>query len=111
MLEDKLNELNIFALRDLARKTGVSSPTSKTKAELIEGIVNIISGREQPQLNKTKQGRPPKVFGYDFASVLDSNLSLGALKLNQTVEVSDEETQVRFLSVIKSAYLYCKQGN
>ena len=28
-----------------------------------------------------------------------------------SVEVSDEEIQVRFLSLIKSAYLYCKQGN
>ena len=40
-MENKLNELNIFALRDLARKTGVSSPTSKKKEELIKNIIEI----------------------------------------------------------------------
>ena len=70
MLNEKLNELNIFALRDLARKTGVSSPTSKTKDELIKRITAIINGEEKPIENKTKQGRPPKVFGYDYLGVL-----------------------------------------
>lgn len=70
MLENNLNELNIFALRDLARRTGVNSPTSKKKEELIKEIKEIISGEKQPYVAKTKQGRPPKVFGYNFANVL-----------------------------------------
>ena len=31
MLEKNLNELTVFALRDLARRTGVASPTNKKK--------------------------------------------------------------------------------
>lgn len=84
-MENKLNELNIFVLRDLARRTGVNSPTSKKKDELIKGIVEILSGEKQPQINKTKQGRPPKVFGYDFANVFNAQ-SLNNITLNQTME-------------------------
>ena len=92
MLENKLNELNIFALRDLARKTGVNSPTSKKKEELIKGIVEIMSGKKEPVINKTKQGRPPKVFGYDFANVFNSNQSLTKLTLSQpSQEFSNED--------------------
>lgn len=93
MLENKLNELNIFALRDLARRAGVSSPTSKKKEELINGIVAIMSGEKQPDVNRTKQGRPPKVFGYDFSDVLNAKVvPLNQLILNQpTKEYSDED--------------------
>ncbi len=72
MLEKKLNELNIFALRDLARKTGVNSPTSKKKEQLINEIVEITTGKKSPTTSKSKQGRPPKVFDYNFANVFDS---------------------------------------
>jgi len=60
MLQDKLNELNIFALRDLARHTGVKSPTSKKKEQLIKEIVEITSGEKKPDVNKNKQGRVEK---------------------------------------------------
>lgn len=84
MIEKKLNELNIFALRDLARKTGVSSPTSKKKDELIKGIVEIMSGEKKPDVPKSKQGRPPKVFGYDFMNVFNNGgNNLSTLTLNQ----------------------------
>ena len=88
MLEQNLNELNIFALRDLARRTGVKSPTSKKKEELIEEIKEIISGKKQPTASKSKQGRPPKVFGYNFANVfnlneLNNSLDLTKQTLNQ----------------------------
>ncbi len=74
MLDKNLNELNIFALRDLARRTGVSSPTSKKKHELISEIVEIVSGEKKPEFSKSKQGRPPKVFGYNFENFLNFNL-------------------------------------
>ena len=73
MLEKNLNDLNIFALRDFARRTGVSSPTSKKKEELIKEIKEIISGEKRPEQSKSKQGRPPKVFGYNFANVFNAN--------------------------------------
>ena len=94
MLNEKLNELNIFALRDLARKTGVSSPTSKTKDELIRRITAIMNGEEKPAEIKTKQGRPPKVFGYDYLGVMsENNLFSTKLQLNQQqvdYEASDD---------------------
>lgn len=87
MLENKLNELNIFALRDLARKMGVASPTSKKKEELIKHIKEIMSGEKKPEAGKSKQGRPPKVFGYDFMNMLhlDNVTNLAKMTLNQNV--------------------------
>lgn len=106
MLNDKLNELNIFALRDLARKTGVSSPTSKTKDELIRRITAIINGEEKPVENKTKQGRPPKVFGYDYLGVLtDKNPLSTKISFNQDsveYEACDVMTVVGTLEITQN---------
>ena len=94
MTIEDLDELNIFALRDLARRTGVNSPTSKKKEILIKEIVEIVSGQKEPQAIKSKQGRPPKVFGYDFANVFNNNLffkegNLSTKTLNQNVQTDD----------------------
>ena len=67
MTRDELNDLSIFALREFARRTGVYAPTSKKKDELINEIIEISEGRKQPHIAKTKQGRPPKNYGYPFA--------------------------------------------
>ena len=98
MLKENLNELNIFALRDLARKTGVASPTSKKKEVLIEEIVEIVSGKKEPEI-KTKQGRPPKMFGYDFTSMFDvhygeNGLSTQTLKQESKKYGHDDITTV-----------------
>lgn len=60
MENEDLNELSIFALRDFARKIGVKSPTSKTKAQIISEINDIKSGIKQPNFSLKRQGRPPK---------------------------------------------------
>ena len=83
MLEEKLNEFNIFALRDFARRTGVVSPTSKKKDVLIKEIMEILSGQKQPLDVKTKQGRPPKTFGYNFSNLFNE---VGNTSLKQNVE-------------------------
>ncbi len=70
MTEEQLNELSIFALRELARRTGVYAPTSKKKSELISEIIEISEGKKKPYIAKTKQGRPPKGIGYSFADIL-----------------------------------------
>lgn len=72
---EQLNELSIFALRELARRTGVNSPTSKKKDQLIEEIIAITNGEKKPHIPKTKQGRPPKNFGYDFNAFKSNSLS------------------------------------
>ena len=68
-MEQQLNELSIFALRELARRTGVNSPTSKKKQQLIDDIIAINNGVKKPHIPKTKQGRPPKTFGYDVSNI------------------------------------------
>ena len=62
---DKLLEKRDVSRYELARRTGVNSPTSKKKEELINEIIAIESGEKKPHIPKTKQGRPPKNFGYD----------------------------------------------
>jgi len=58
--EEKLQELGIFEIRNIARDVGVYSPTLFKKQELIDKIMKIMSGKEEPYIKKTKQGRPPK---------------------------------------------------
>lgn len=57
---EKLQELGIFEIRNIAREVGVYSPTTLKKEELIEKIMRIINGIDKPYIKKTKQGRPPK---------------------------------------------------
>ena len=92
MMEEKLNELNIFALRDFARKTGVKSPTSKKKEQLIQEILEITSGAKKPEAVKNKQGRPPKVFDYNFSQVFNNfgEVNLSMQTLNQNVQQGEE---------------------
>lgn len=113
-MENKLNELNIFALRDFARRTGVTSPTSKKKEELIKEIVEILSGEKQPKQNRTKQGRPPKVFGYEFSNVFNVQ-SLTGITLNQKTETystDDIKTVVGYVELVNnnSALLWVNEN-
>ena len=59
---NKLNNLRIHELRDLARNVGVKSPTSLKKTDIIEKILLILSGENEPYVNVTKQGRPSKAL-------------------------------------------------
>lgn len=58
--EEKLQELGIFEIRNIARDVGVYSPTLFKKQELIDKIMRVITGKDEPYVKKTKQGRPPK---------------------------------------------------
>ena len=92
MIEEQLNELSIFSLRELARRTGVSSPTSKKKQQLIDDILAINNGIKKPHIPKTKQGRPPKTFGYDVSNIFaDKNQSAPAFSKSATLNQSGEE--------------------
>ena len=57
---DNLDKLGIYELRTLAREVGVYSPTTLKKNELMDQILNIVSGKEKPYVNLEKRGRPPK---------------------------------------------------
>ena len=60
----QLDDLSIFALRDLARECGHHSPTNKRKSELIEFILGLkgesIAKVEDDSATKKRRGRPPK---------------------------------------------------
>ena len=86
MLKKQLNELSIFALREVARRTGVASPTSKKKEQLISEILAIKEGKLQPQLTKTRQGRPPKGVNYAMLDYQYVGANPQVLSLKQNVE-------------------------
>ena len=97
IVDKQLNELSIFSLRELARRTGVSSPTSKKKQQLIDDIIAINNGVKKPHIPKTKQGRPPKTFGYDASSIFNNKSSFAPTfsketSLNQKVNNFELET-------------------
>lgn len=55
-----LSSLRIHELRDLARKIGVQSPTSKKKEELVSQTMQILNGESEPYKALNKKGRPNK---------------------------------------------------
>ncbi len=59
-LQNNLQELGIFQLRNLARQVGVKLPTTFKKAELIQKITEIVQGEKEPFFRKDKKGRPTK---------------------------------------------------
>jgi transcription termination factor Rho len=73
--KEQLDAMNIWQLRDLARKLGHDSPTSQRKQQLIDFVLEKYSGEQSspPELNADEQpkkrgrGRPPKkvVINYD----------------------------------------------
>lgn len=82
MDREQLNGHSIFALREFARRTGVSSPTSKSKETLIQEILDISEGRKAPKISKTRQGRPPKNYGYP---IVDMFINGKAQTVSQTI--------------------------
>ncbi len=67
--EEKLKEFGVYELRELARRLGISSATTKKRKELEELILKISCGEMIPQKISVK-GRPPKSIK-KIESVLD----------------------------------------
>lgn len=57
--KEMLESISIFAIRDIAKEVGISSPTKKNKAELIDLILKISSGEMEPP-EAPRRGRPKK---------------------------------------------------
>ena len=58
--EKELYKLNIHELRDSARDLGVSSPTTKSKSELIAKMLEIVYGVAPVKNEKSQAGRPAR---------------------------------------------------
>lgn len=56
----ELQKMDIHELRVLARQVGVSSPTSKSKGDLIDNIMEIVLGKKTPDFKNINRGRPCK---------------------------------------------------
>lgn len=91
MTQEELNELGIHSLRNLARKSGVHSPTTKKKEELIYEIIEINEGRQQPYVSKTKQGRPPKRDGASMSGSLLHGIPYSAMQAGVSFKQSPIE--------------------
>lgn len=113
MKEQQLNDLSIFSLRELARRTGVNSPTSKRKNQLIEEIMAIREGRQQPINTSSRQGRPPKGFILDIDEVIHADNKV--LTLNQNDDDYNAEKCIVSGYVEKLnnnvGFLWVKEGN
>lgn len=57
---EKLQELGIFEIRNLAREVGVHLPTTLKKQELIDKIMNILAGKTEPYIKKNKTRQTTK---------------------------------------------------
>jgi len=113
MTEQQLNEYSIYMLREVARNVGVASPTSKKKQQLIKEILEITEGKKAPT-EKTKQGRPPKNFGYSFADMIVQPKST-QLMFMQEQSNEDEQDGVVVSGYVEqvnlnTAYLWVKVG-
>jgi hypothetical protein len=71
----ELQQMDIHKLRNLARQVGVASPTSKKKAQLIDEIVSIITGKASPELKNINRGRPAKNGGLFSARTTEPTIS------------------------------------
>lgn len=121
MTEQELNEYSIFALREVARRVGVVSPTSKKKSQLVKEILEINTGIRKPKEEKTKQGRPPKNFGYSFIDVLQPEKSIlngvqgPKIIFNQEVETftyNEPKTAFGYVEQVNAntSFLWVKNG-
>ena len=95
MSNQMLEDLSIFQLRELARNIGVFSPTILKKAELIQSINDIKSGKIKPHIANTRQGRPPKKInglGDIVGIFLPSNLDNLKTKEESIFDRNDENS-------------------
>lgn len=67
---ESLKKLGIYELRELARKLGVPSPTTKVRSVLENEIIEF--SRKENSMSQTRKGRPPKsVNTQNVEDVLD----------------------------------------
>ena len=66
----RLNKLNIFEMRQIARYFGVSKPAESKKEQLISEVLDIAQAKTSPKA-PSKVGAPPKSQSYDTELVAD----------------------------------------
>ena len=69
-IASRLNKLNIFEMRQIARYFGVSKPAGTKKEQLIYEVLEIAQAKSAPKA-PSKVGAPPKSQSYDRELVAD----------------------------------------
>lgn len=69
-LRARLNKLNIYEMRQIARHFGVSKPAGTKKEQLIYEVLEIAQAKASPKA-PSKVGAPPKSQSYDQELVAD----------------------------------------
>lgn len=113
---ENLEELGIFEIRNLAREVGVYSPTTLKKQELIEKILRVLNGKDEPYIKKTKQGRPPKnitsmnnlmdviVPSKLFETKKEMSLNNVFNDYNETLDINDAGSDLTYFKTIIKVY-------
>ncbi len=90
-VEERLEKLNIYELRQVARAVGVHRPADGKKSRVIEEILGIASGNTAP-IEQSHRGAPPKSQQYDGKLVADI-ITCRKNHLSQSFEIPQEEKQ------------------
>ena len=93
-----IDELGVYELRELARKLGVKSPTTKKIGQLKEEI-KLIQNGQMKAINTNKIGRPPKSMSRQTTDIsayfIPQDIALMIREKNQSF--SDEELNLKKL--------------
>lgn len=93
-IEARLNKLNIFEMRQVARYFGVSKPAESKKEQLISEVLDIAQAKTSPK-EPSKVGAPPKSHSYDEGLVADiETCRRYYLQLNDSLQTSRPREQV-----------------
>ena len=68
---NKLNQLGIYELRNIARSLGIPRPTTILRRELINAIITH-DGDCYPEPERKNRGRPPRGATFDITQVLEA---------------------------------------
>lgn len=96
-IEKRLEKLNIYELRQVARAVGVHRPADGKKSRIEEDILGIASGAVTP-IEQSRRGAPPKSQQYDEKLVADINACRKA-HLSQSLEVDEPDETKNVLRV------------
>ena len=91
--KEHLDQINIHALRNIAREIGVKAPTSLLKQVLIDEILQIASGKKQPY-RSTKAGRHAKNF------VIESTSNKKAVDIVDTKKAISDDEKKEFIDFV-----------
>lgn len=92
-LYDYLKNFSVYEERNIAREIGVPSPTTKTKNENIDYIVNICAGLKEPSPRSNK-GAPTKSLLVDKKWLEDIRSLTDQIREKETYRESDSDERI-----------------